>query len=71
MVVASEICRTALNRRQFCTDLLLVVCQRLGDRCKMPGKFGIFGLRGKSLGPVEREIEVAVAVIGLPYLGAR
>ena len=67
MVIAAQIHRLALTCGQFGQDLGFIVRQRLGDGGKMRGQFGAFGLRGQSLRPIERKVEMAVAVVGLAH----
>ena len=62
-VVAADINRLALNAGQFRDDLRFVLCKRFCQRREAGFQFRIFVLRGECFGPVEREVEMASAVV--------
>src|SRR5471032_1596166 len=68
-VIAANVRRFTLNRRQFSHDGLLVRRQLLGQRRELSRQGCIFRLRCQFLRPVHREIELAAAVVQLPVLG--
>ena len=70
-VVAADVHRLALHRIQLGDDLLLVLGERLGQRREARGQFGVFGLRRQFLRPVQRQVELAAAVVELAGLGRR
>ena len=69
-VVTTDVGRLALHGVQLVHDLLLVVCQLLGHASKLGCQFGIFGLCGQLLRPVQRQVELAAAVVELAGLRA-
>ena len=70
-VVAAEVGHLALHGEELGGDGLLVGGQLLGERRERRRQLGIGGLRGQLLGPVERQVEVAAAVVELVDLAAR
>lgn len=61
VVIASQVGGLTLPPCQFGHDYGLVFSQGIRDRSEVTGQVGVGLLRGQSLCPVEREIEVAVA----------
>ena len=70
-VVAADVDRRALHLVELAHDLVLVGGERGGDGRELRRELGVVGLRGQLLGPVEREIEVAAAVVELVHLARR
>lgn len=68
MKIAAKIDRFALRCRELRHDRVSILGQGLGDGCEMRRDLGVLGLRRKRLRPVEREPEMAVAVVGLTDL---
>ncbi len=62
-VVATDVGRAALDREQLLVDRLLLLGQPLGQRGERRGQLGVLGLPGQLLGPVQRQVEVAAAVV--------
>ena len=71
IVVAADIGGLALHRLQLAQDLLLVLGQRLRERRESLRELGVVGLRGQRLRPVQREVEVAAAIVELACARAR
>ena len=65
MVVAAQIGSCAFGCCKLCQDRRFVLFERLGDRSEVLDEGWILVLVGQSLGPVEREVVVAGAGIGL------
>ena len=61
--VAADVGGLPLHGGEFVQDGLSPVLQRLGKRRKARGEFGIFTLRGEFCRPVQREPEMAAAII--------
>ena len=70
-VVATDVDRRALHRVELVDDLVLVGAQRLGDRGEARRQLGVVGLCRQLPRPVEREVEVAAAVVELVHLARR
>src|SRR5699024_6143877 len=64
-VVAVEVDRVALHPDELLVDLRLVLPEGAGDRREALGQPGVLLLGGEGLGPVQREVEVAAAVVDL------
>ena len=65
MVVAADVDRPPLSREQLFSDFGLVRLELLGHRRQPLLQFRILGLRRQGLGPVQREVEGAPAVVEL------
>ena len=63
LVVAAEVDRAALDGEQLVDDGLLVRREGLGERGEGLRQFGVVGLLGQLLGPVQRQVEVAAPVV--------
>src|SRR5699024_1415517 len=71
VVVPAEVDLAALYAEQFACDRVLVLAQRLRDRCDGIGQGLIVGLLRQLLRPEQREVEVAAAVVDLADLARR
>ena len=71
LVVAADVDRRALHRVQLVDDGVLVGRERFGDGCEARRQLGVVGLRRQLAGPVERQVEVAAAVVELVHLARR
>src|SRR5215469_3334191 len=58
----------ALRADQLAIDLRLVLAERLGERLEAGLQLLVLGLRGQRLRPVEREVEMAAAIVDLADL---
>jgi hypothetical protein len=63
MVIPADLDRLALHREQLRHNRFLIAREGPGNRDKLGLQGGILVLRGELLGPVEREIKVAAAVV--------
>src|SRR5512133_1558765 len=70
-VVAAEVQRLPLGADQLGVDLLRVLPELLRDLHEAGLELLVLRLRGEGLGPVEREVEVAAAVVDLADLAGR
>jgi serine protease Do len=68
-VVATDVGRLALHRRQLGHDGGFLGAQGLGQRGELGGQGRVVGLRGQGLRPVHRQVELAAAVVELAGLG--
>ena len=71
MIVPADVDRLPLRGEQLGVDLLLVVAQFLGDLGEPLRDPLVLRLRGQGLRPIEREIEMAAAVVDLADLTGR
>ena len=61
--ISGGVDRLALNGDEFFYDFCFTIRKGFGDGGELGLKFGVTGLGGECLGPVERQIEVGTAVI--------